>query len=735
MKSQTPSRALPSVVARSVWQSILLGIAYYCLGQLGIALAAVHHSSTLIWLPAGIAIGFLHRFGYAALPGLIVASTLLALRLTDLPTSIGISFGNVITFALIVFLLKEWTVDLRFESWRDVRLFSITVAVGMFLSALNQTLWLCGSGVTSWRQFQEALTTYWFARVASVLLITPALVNCRWPQGCPSTELLISHAILSVVCVALFSGLLPNGPWMFAVVFVPFIVIFRTVVIDGIEPALFQILIVLGFVVNGIYHLQGPVHYLPPDVRLMATFGFLSVLALSTAITASVVGERATLEQRMRLGDANYRALVEDNPALICHFRAEGQLIFANETFRRFFGLHVGMTAGRNVFSVTGLQDETTFCTALTGLRVGGEVATVEHRVDTYIGKRWLRWSARPVKVSSGIGVEFHAVGLDITDEVKAEANRRAIEAAALQTQMLESVGLLTNGIAHEYNNLLTGVLANAELAEQMLPERSPAAPLLADVRASATRAADLTRQVLNYSARPGVATQIDLSELVRSVTDLISVAVPKRCGFTLELADGLPLVAGTESQFRQLLISLVTNAGEAVAVRGGRVVIRTRFLNYERGSRGFQIVECPMRSGPRVMIEVEDEGPGIDPAAMPRIFEAFYTTKTPGRGLGLPAAREIVRGLGGALGVCSAPELGTRVAVLLPVSDATPGVPSGTAHDDCRFCDTVRSERDTPRESELARPPHDRETAYADWSSAIRSRTRRPRIVGQYLA
>jgi two-component system cell cycle sensor histidine kinase/response regulator CckA len=249
---------------------------------------------------------------------------------------------------------------------------------------------------------------------------------------------------------------------------------------------------------------------------------------------------------------------------------------------------------------------------------------------------------------------------LDVTERNRAEERLR-------EAQKMESIAMLAGGLAHDFNNLLVGVVGNASVAGEMLPAGSPMKELLARIVKSGEQAAHLTRQMLAYSGKGQfVVAPVDLTEVVREVTDLVRSTAPKKIAIELDLEPRLPSIEADRSQIHQVLMNLVINATEAVGDEAGMVVIQTGTQELDGGSPrefgGTEIVP-----GQYVFLEVRDTGCGMDKATQARIFDPFFTTKFLGRGLGLAAVRGIVRGHKGAIRVRSAPGRGTSFQVLFP--------------------------------------------------------------------
>jgi two-component system, cell cycle sensor histidine kinase and response regulator CckA len=245
---------------------------------------------------------------------------------------------------------------------------------------------------------------------------------------------------------------------------------------------------------------------------------------------------------------------------------------------------------------------------------------------------------------------------------------RRNLEEQLRHAQKLESLGLLAGGVAHDFNNLLTGILGNASLVLEMIPPDSETGGMLRDIIRASERAADLTRQLLAYAGKGKfLIERVDVSELVRDISELLRSSVPHTVELELHLGAGLPAVEADASQMQQLVMNLILNAVEATGERPGVVRVST-------GVREIRPLEKPLHfrpdsppPGTYVAVEVSDDGCGMNEIVKSQIFDPFFTTKFTGRGLGLAAALGIVRGHKGAVGVESAEGRGSTFTVLLP--------------------------------------------------------------------
>lgn len=241
-------------------------------------------------------------------------------------------------------------------------------------------------------------------------------------------------------------------------------------------------------------------------------------------------------------------------------------------------------------------------------------------------------------------------------------------EEATRQAQKLESLGILAGGIAHDFNNLLTGILAQASLAKQKLAKSLPATDNIDKAIVSAERAADLTRQLLAYAGKGKFQiTQLDLNGLIRDTTALMQVALPSQATLHLELDEQLPLIEADRGQLQQIVMNLFINGAEALGEKGGTICLTTHFQQITAADVRQNYVIGSVTPGPYVVLQVTDNGIGMEQSVLSRIFDPFFSTKPKGHGLGLSATLGIIRTHQGALQVQSQPSHGTTFTVFLP--------------------------------------------------------------------
>lgn len=295
--------------------------------------------------------------------------------------------------------------------------------------------------------------------------------------------------------------------------------------------------------------------------------------------------------------------------------------------------------------------------------------------------ERWLYDHTSLVRDDAGVVTHFLGYILDVTDRRVASEERLMLETKMQQAQKLESLGVLTGGLAHDFNNILVGMLGNADLASKEVEEGSDVAGYLSSISLAARRAADLVRQMLAYSGKGRFHIEtVDLRTVIKEMTHLLETAISKKILLRFQFADEAPILRADATQIRQIVMNLITNASDAIGTRNGLVTVRTGVRHCDLEFLGKARVQEAFHEGDYAYLEVTDTGSGMDAAAQDLIFDPFYSTKFAGRGLGLAAVQGIVRGHDGALFLKSSRGGGTTFTLYFPLKSGE--VTSGTSED-----------------------------------------------------
>jgi PAS domain S-box-containing protein len=300
----------------------------------------------------------------------------------------------------------------------------------------------------------------------------------------------------------------------------------------------------------------------------------------------------------------------------------------------------------------------------------GTDIIRMDHRIvradgeERYISSFW-----ENIRDGNGRAVRARGVNQDVTERMRAEEERKNLEAQLHQAQKIEAVGQLAGGIAHDFNNILTAIMGFAEVMSLQMEQGNPLHRHVRQILAAAERAADLTSGLLAFSRKQVLHVRpIDVSEVVNGFKKMLRRLIPEDIHFRVKTAPTGMTVMADRGQMEQVLMNLVTNARDAMP-RGGELTIETDSFIIDEASvksHGFG------KPGRYARIVVEDIGCGMDEETREKIFEPFFTTKQVGKGtgLGLSIIYGIVKQHNGFITVDSLPERGTTFCVYLPLVD-----------------------------------------------------------------
>ncbi len=311
-----------------------------------------------------------------------------------------------------------------------------------------------------------------------------------------------------------------------------------------------------------------------------------------------------------------------------------------------------------------------------------------DHRIVLPNGE--VRWLACHIHADfAGEGAARRAVRSfgttqDITERKRAEQERESLRAQLEQSQKMESIGRLAGGVAHDFNNLLTVINGYGDLVLSQMKAGDPLQSSVQEMRAAGEKAAALTQQLLAFGRKQLLQPRLlNIDTVVRNLHSMLRRLVGEDIEVRLTLGTAEAVVLADPHQIEQVILNLAVNSRDAMP-RGGKLAIETAKVEWNG--------ECAQanpeaRPGRFVMLEVSDDGIGMDPTTRSRIFEPFFTTKGVGQGsgLGLSMVHGIVAQSGGWIDVDSEPGRGTSFRVYLPqaagTADAETGAPQSETH------------------------------------------------------
>ncbi|BCL33673.1 response regulator [Nostoc sp. MS1] len=368
------------------------------------------------------------------------------------------------------------------------------------------------------------------------------------------------------------------------------------------------------------------------------------------------ISERKLAEAKIR----EQAALLNITTDAICVRDLENKILFWNQGAENLYGWQADEAIGKDtselLFREPSPEIEAALLNVISQGNWQGELNKVTKAgKDVVVASRWSLVCDEQGKPKSILSVDT-----DITQ-------KKHLEAQLFRTQRLESIGTLASGIAHDLNNILTPILAGAQLLPLKFPDADERTQHLLEIlEINAKRGADLVKQVLSFARGvEGKRITLQLKHLIVEVIKILKETFPKSIEVYTDIPNNLWMVSGDSTQLHQVLMNLCVNARDAMP-DGGRLTISAENLlideNYAR-------MNLEAKQGSYIVVTVSDTGVGIPEENLDRIFEPFFTTKAIGQGtgLGLSTVLGIVKSHGGFISVDSEPGRGTSFKVYLP--------------------------------------------------------------------
>ncbi len=399
--------------------------------------------------------------------------------------------------------------------------------------------------------------------------------------------------------------------------------------------------------------------------RVMELDGEQVVVAVVKDMTESKLAEEA-----LALSEQRYRSLVENVPyGIFIADHPTGKLMFVNQAICDLFGYTMAEGLDLAIWQVVDSRDHERIRERMRA-RAAGHRLPVEH--DIYTGVRkdgtTFRCEVSVSRVSYRGQPALQGILRDVTE-------KEILERQLQHAQKMEALGTLAGGVAHEFNNILMTFRGYIQLLQMRPDLGSEVQQSLLKMEKSTRRAGELTQKMLTFSRlESGEKVPVQINRVINDAEGLLRQTFPPSIALNFDLAPELPLVLANPNHLEQVLVNLALNARDAMPGGGNlHIVTRQTMLNAE-----FVSAHPWAKEGPYVTVRVADDGPGIPPAELERIFEPFYTTKEPGRGtgLGLAVAYSMIKNHGGGIVAANRPDGGGQFEIYLPVNESMPPLP-----------------------------------------------------------
>jgi PAS domain S-box-containing protein len=374
------------------------------------------------------------------------------------------------------------------------------------------------------------------------------------------------------------------------------------------------------------------------------------------------ITHRRQMEEALHHSEERFRDLFDNAPDLYIILHASGEIIDINQRGLKKLGYSRKQIVGKSSLEMVHSEDREKIAALVKEIQQKKRAPqNTELRLLGRDGRIiWMSNEFFVVKSPSGDLQTVRVVCRDITE-------KKQMEETILRTQRLETAGRVAGQIAHDFNNLLTPLTAYPPLIHQDLPKNHPVLGMIEEMQAAAQKIAEINQQLLALGRRGHYSFEpIDLNELVERT--FFSIKLPKKLTVNTKLGADLLLIKGGGTQLVRALSNLIINAKEAMN-DAGVLSITTENVYLETPIRGYSKIE----RGDYVKISISDNGGGIHPEVVDRIFEPFFSTKkmdrTRGSGLGLSIVHGIVEDHKGYITVDAMLGKGTTFSLFFPAS------------------------------------------------------------------
>nr|WP_320192174.1 ATP-binding protein [uncultured Desulfobacter sp.] len=400
----------------------------------------------------------------------------------------------------------------------------------------------------------------------------------------------------------------------------------------------------------------------------------------------SILGDmRDTLNMQMmeiKNAEKKYRTIFENAVEGIFQSTPDGHFIDVNPAMAQMLGYKSPQDLTQSISNI----GEQLYVTPerreefIKQIRTQKEVINFHTEFRTADGQTvWLAFYSRPVHDDNGELEYIEGMALNISEQKKAEEERKKLEAQLIHSQKLESVGRLAGGVAHDFNNMLSIISGYSDMMLQTVTPKDPNYERLIAISSAANRSAGLTGQLLAFASKQTVSPKIlDLNKKVHDLMNMLKRLLREDIDLTFLPGEDIGKVNIDPTQLDQILVDLCINSRDAIDGIGQIIIKTGRIVMDETYCRQHSDAVV----GDYVTLSVSDTGCGMEPAILDTIFEPFFTTKedSEGTGLGLSTVYGIVKQNRGSIRVDSEPGKGTVFTVYLPEwRDEVPSVVNDT--------------------------------------------------------
>jgi len=401
-------------------------------------------------------------------------------------------------------------------------------------------------------------------------------------------------------------------------------------------------------------------------------------------LQAAIALQRKQFEDALRESEAKYKNIVRHAPAGIYEFDIPAmRFTSVNDVMCQYTGYSQSEFLDLDPFTIISEDSKKTFTNAVERVFTDhpSEIAIEVKITGKNRQEIWVLTNAK-IFYEGGVPMRAMVVAHDLTEIRRAEEERRKLEIQLQNARKLESLGTLAGGVAHDLNNILSGIVSYPDLLLLDIEDDSPLREPLLAIKKSGERAAEIVQDLLTLARRNVAAKKpISLNQIIKDfiLSPEYHNIIGDRSDITLEttLSDGLLNIAGSGTHLTKTIMNLVANAIDAMPA-GGNLTVASRNCYLDQPHKGFERIT----QGEYAAIDISDNGIGMPPSDLEKIFDPFYTKKVLGRsgtGLGMAVVWGTVKDHEGFIDIITAEGSGTTFQLYFPISreeiDASPTV------------------------------------------------------------
>jgi two-component system, LuxR family, sensor kinase FixL len=664
----------PEALGRTLFWVLFTGVCYYGVTQIAWALRFPDTQVSLIFPPHAVLVSILllvpsrHWWIYtlAAMGGHFVATQQAHWSLLDsLHPEAFNAVQNLLVAAGLRFFIKS---PLKLITLRDAIVF---VLIAVAIVPVGTAFWGAAFNANrfgteywiEWRNLcvSNAVTAVVFVPAIFLAVHQVATGRLRVPPARKMIEAVFLGTGLLIIGIFAFDNR-PAGPDTSpTLLYAPIPLLIWAALRFGLGGASVSMLVITFLAIWGTMHGRGPFLMQSPAENALALQLFLLVTAIPLLFLAVLLEEEKRSQFALRESEVRFRNVADTAPVLIWMSGPDKEGVFFNKGWLEFTGRTLAQELGEGWLKAVHPDDLAhclDVCTTAFGKR---EPFTIEFRLRRNDGEyRWVHDTGIP-RFEAGVFVGYIGSCLDITERRQAEFDQQLQSTELARVGRVALMGELAASLAHEVNNPLGAMVANASAAQRLLAQgqlgKNEFRELLADIVTDGHRAREVIQGIRNMVRKS--ETSYSLIQPGNIIRDLIRIvradALARKITVVTEVEENVGPAMGDRVQLLQVMLNLTMNAFEALSVL--------------RAESRRVVISAGGDAGGGVCLRVRDCGPGFPGGLSEQLFEPFFSTKSEGTGMGLAIARSIIEAHGGTLSAENRDGGGACFTVCLPAA------------------------------------------------------------------